>query len=84
MERREFLTALWAGLGASVVATQAQALTRLAPGPISASDSGLSPQIGVATPEDMENAKVEKTFGGGYWRHRRRRARRYGRRYYSR
>jgi hypothetical protein len=71
MERRTFITALLAGLGATVVVSQAQALPGLAP------QEGVTParpELGVATPEDMENATIEKSW----WRRRRywRRARR--------
>jgi hypothetical protein len=82
MERRAFLTALFAGIGASFAASQAQALTGLAPKAAAGSNPAFAPEPGIATPEDLENAKVEKTWAGGYWRHRRRRSRRAARRYY--
>lgn len=83
MERRQFLTALCAGIGASAIASQAAALMRIAPNVAVGADPGLSPRAGVATPEDLERAKVEKAFGRGYWRHRRRRSRQSGREHYD-
>jgi len=74
MQRREFLTALFAGLGASLAASRAQAF---APTTVP-----LARQAGVASDEDLNGAKVEKAFGRGYWRHRKRRTRRYGREHY--
>ncbi|MGD9539320.1 hypothetical protein [Methylocystis sp.] len=61
MERRTFIAALIAGLGATFVATQAQALSGLAP----LAKNGMTPErpeFGVATPEDMEKAQIEKTW----------------------
>lgn len=77
MERREFLTALCAGLGASFATSQALALPHLSHPALPRARS--APRQAVATDLDLDAGKVEKTFGGGYWRHRRRRARRYGR-----
>lgn len=70
----------------SLVASQAQALTGLARPPVA--DPALGPQSGVATPEDMEKAQIEKSYY--HWRRRRwlwgpgwrRRRRRYWRRRY--
>lgn len=74
MQRREVLAALFAGLGASIASSRAQALTHFAP-----LSAPLEP-----TGDDLNAAKIEKAFGRGYWRHRRRRARRYGREEYGR
>ncbi|MBM3553729.1 MAG: hypothetical protein FJX16_11260 [Alphaproteobacteria bacterium] len=73
MQRREVLTALFAGLGASIASSHALALSHFAP-----LSAPLKSTAGIATEEDMNAARIEKTFGGGYWRHRRRRARRRG------
>jgi len=72
MQRRTFLTALLAGVGASIAASQAQALTALAPKPATESSAVPAPQFGVATPEDIENAKPEKTWYRRRWWWRRR------------
>jgi len=79
MQRREVLAALFAGLGASVASSRAQALTHFAPLSVP-----LEPAAAIATEDDLNSARIEKTFGRGYWRHRRRRARRYGREEYGR
>ncbi|MBI1867305.1 MAG: hypothetical protein HYS06_03265 [Methylocystis sp.] len=74
MERRTFLTLMFAGAGASMLATFAspsKALTRLAPiEPIDDTPT-LKPEAAIATPEDMETAKIEK-IQYWYWRRRRR------------
>ena len=75
MERREFLTALVAGLGTSLVASHAQAF---APGAVP-----FARQTGVASDEDFNGAKIEKALGRGYWRHRKRRTKRYHREHSS-
>jgi len=74
MQRREFLTALFAGLGASLAAAQAQAFAPTA--------VPLARRAGTGTDEDLNGAKIEKAFGRGYWRHRKRRTKRYGREHY--
>ena len=83
MERRTFVTALLAGLGATVVASRAQALSGLAP-PQDGVTPAQRPEFGVATPEDMANAKIEKSWWRRrwgwrrpYWRRRWRWRRRY-------
>jgi hypothetical protein len=83
MERRTFVTALLAGLGATVVASQAQALSGLTP-PAQDGLSPARPQFGVATPEDLKNAKIEKSWWRRrwYWRRRWRRRWYWRRRYW--
>lgn len=61
MERRTFITALLAGLGATLVASQAQALSGLAPTVQNATPPA-RPAFGVATPQDMEQARIEKAW----------------------
>ena len=82
MERRLFLKCIFAGAGAAAIAfaLPSRALTRVAP--IEPVDEApvLTPEAAVATPEDMERAKIEKTYW--YWRRRRRWHRRYWRRHY--
>ena len=82
MERRSFLKCIFAGAGAAVIAfaSPSRALTRVMP--IEPVDEApvLTPEAAVATPEDMERAKIEKTYW--YWRRRRRWHRRYWRRRY--
>ncbi len=84
MERRAFLSALLGGIGVSFIASQAQALPRLAPPEAAGLDPAApAPQFGVATPEDMKNAHIEKSW----WRWRRRYWRRryyWGRPYWRR
>ncbi|CCJ09042.1 hypothetical protein [Methylocystis sp. SC2] len=65
MERRTLITALLAGFGATVVVSQAQALSGLAP--LQDGMAPARPELGVATSEDMQNAKIEKSW----WRRRR-------------
>jgi len=80
MERRALLKLLCLGATAAVVASPARAFTRLAPVAPPDFDPTTTPQAAVATPEDIERAKVEKAR---WWRRRRRRHyRRYYRRYY--
>ncbi|NUJ80438.1 hypothetical protein HUN39_10450 [Methylocystis sp. FS] len=74
MERRTFITALLAGFGATVVVSQAQALSGLAP--LQDGMAPAQPEFGVATPEDMQNAKIEKSWWRRRWGWRRRRWRR--------
>lgn len=88
MERRAFLSALLGGIGVSFVASQVQALPRLAPQEIM-DPAAPAPQFGVATPEDLEKTKVEKSYyrwRRRYWRRRYWRRpywrRRYWRRYW--
>lgn len=78
MERRAFLKFILAGAGAAAVAEPARALTSIAP--LAAPDAGPAAESAVATAEDIENAKVEKT----QWYYRRRvwRPRRWRRRYW--
>lgn len=71
MERRTFLGALLAGVGASFAASQAHALTALAPKAATESSAVPAPQFGVATPEDLENVKPEKTWWRRRWWRRR-------------
>ena len=71
MERRTFITALIAGLGATLVASQAQALSGLAP-PAQIGTAPARPEFGVATPEDMEQAQIEKAWWRRRWGWRRR------------
>jgi hypothetical protein len=80
MERRSFLKCIFAGAVAAAIAfaSPSRALTRVAP--IEPVDEALTPEAAVATPEDMERAKIEKTYW--YWRRRRRWHRRYWRRRY--
>jgi hypothetical protein len=84
MERRDFLKSLCVGSAAALAASPARAFTPLASSAPASLDPSQAPQASVATPEDLEQAKIEQTFGGGYWRHRRRRARRYGQEEYGR
>jgi hypothetical protein len=80
MERRSFLKCIFAGAGVAAIAfaSPSRALTRVTP--IEPVDEApvLTPEAAVATPEDMERAKIEKTYW--YWRRRRRWHRRYWRR----
>lgn len=71
MERRAFLKFLCAGIGAAAVvaSSPSKALTRLAPLGVPDDDPAMTPEAAVATPEDMERAKVEKSYWG--WRRRR-------------
>lgn len=71
MERRIFITALIAGLGATFVASQAQALSGLMP-PAQDGMNPARPEFGVATPEDMAKAQIEKTWWRRRWGWRRR------------
>jgi len=78
MQRRDVLAAFFAGLGASIASSRAQALTHFAP-----LSAPLEPTAGIATEDDLNSARIERAFGRGYWRHRRRRTRRYGREEYG-
>lgn len=82
MERRAFLQLL-GGLGVSSIVTSAAALEIIAPPPV-APDPGETPTPAVATPDDMEDVKVEKAYYGHYRRVGRRHYRRVGRRHYRR
>jgi len=75
MERRALLKLLCLGATAAFAASPARAFTRLAPVAPPDFDPTTTPQAAVATPEDIEQAKIEKA-----WWYRRRR--RYYRRYY--
>jgi hypothetical protein len=72
MERRSFLKCIFAGVGAATIAfaSPSRALTRVAPIEPVDEAPALPPEAAVATPEDMERAKIEKTYW--YWRRRRR------------
>lgn len=67
MERRTFVTTLLlAGLGVTLAGSQAEAL----PGMQLLADDGLPaalPQFGIATPEDMAKAKIEKSWWRRRW-----------------
>lgn len=67
MERRTFVTTLLlAGLGVTLGSSHADALPGMQP----LADDGLpaaQPQFGVATPEDMEKAKIEKAWWRRRW-----------------
>jgi hypothetical protein len=76
MQRRTFITALLAGFGATVVVSQSQALPGLTP-PAQDGLTPARPQSGVATPEDLENAKIEKSWWRRRWYWRRRWRRRW-------
>jgi hypothetical protein len=76
MERRALLKLLCLGATAAFAASPVRAFTRLAPVAPPDFDPTTTPQAAVATPEDIERAKIEKA-----WWYRRRR-RRYYRRYY--
>jgi hypothetical protein len=79
MERRALLKLLCLGATAAFAASPARAFTRLAPVAPPDFDPTTTPQAAVATPEDIEQAKIEQAR----WRRRRwRRYRRYYRRYY--
>lgn len=82
MERRAILKLLCLGATAAFAASPARALTRLAPVEPPDTDPTTIPRAAVATPEDIERAKIEKAWW--YRRVRRRHYRRYSRRYYRR
>ncbi len=84
MERRAFLQLLCLGMGMASASTAAKALTLAEPLTAPDSNRGPAPQQGVATPEDMDHAPVEKAYYGHWRRVGRRHYRRVGRRVYRR
>jgi hypothetical protein len=82
MQRRAFLLWLCAGIGAS--ATTARALSAIPATPSLNSDNALNQHSGVATPEDVDSAKVENVWYGHWRRVNRRHYRRVSRRVYRR
>jgi hypothetical protein len=82
MERRAFVRFLCIGMGIAAMATPAKALTSVAT-PASPNPSP-APQPSIATPEDMDSAKVEDVWYGHWRRVNRRHYRRVSRRVYRR
>ena len=84
MERRAFLQMLCIGMGAMSVAMPAKALTLVDQPPRWGSELGQAPEPSVATPEDIDGAKIEKVRYGHWRRVNRRHYRRVSRRVYRR
>jgi hypothetical protein len=76
MERRGFLRLLCVGMGMVSATAATKALTFVETPTARDSNQGPAPEPAVATPEDMDRARVEKTYYG-HWR-------RVGRRHYRR
>lgn len=77
MKRRTFLTGMLAGAGASVIAafvSPSRAVTRFAPIEPEENASASKPEAAIATPEDLERAKIEdaRWWRRRWWRRRRR------------
>ncbi len=84
MQRRAFLQFLSVGLGVASTASTAKALSAMRSLNWRDIDSGAKPEPGVATPEDMDSAKVEDAWYGHWRRVNRRHYRRVSRRVYRR
>lgn len=84
MQRRAFLQWLCVGIGVASTATTANALGAIPASTSLKSDRSPKPQPGVATPEDIDSAKVEDVWYGHWRRVNRRHYRRVSRRVYRR
>jgi hypothetical protein len=82
MERRKFLSLAFIGASVSLLAKPARALTAAAA--LRSPEPALGRQPGVATSEEIDEAKTEKAYYGHWRRVGRRRYRRVSRRVYRR
>jgi hypothetical protein len=84
MQRRAFLQWLCVGIGVASTATTANALGAIRASTSLKADENPKPQPSVATPEDLDSARVEDVWYGHWRRVNRRHYRRVSRRVYRR